>query len=310
MLTVTAGQIVRQELRVAQYIEGGTSALMTSYPGALSSLLEHVSKVANVKIAPEPVVIGDFADGALFNYPFVYMNAVDCRDWSFSDAAVANLRKYLENGGFMFVDAGITASFLRDEPDSAASHSYGEWEPSPEVKKLFERVLPENAFAPISRNDGIFRVFQKGLPDTSVLPDSVREYVEKEKWPGGTYSAVAIRIKGRIAVLCTPIIAMGWGRNSMGQWITNIQFRVLEHTEGLEGTLQNAAYSGRRFEVTREDMAKDAVFCQKGALPAWCREPSGRWRVFRYYAGREISDYTHVFYTGLATNFILYALLQ
>jgi len=103
--------------------------------------------------------------------------------------------------------------------------------------------------------------------DASILPDTVRSYVEKEKWPDGTYSAVALRLNGRIAVLVTPIIAMGWGRNSLGTWSTMIRFRVLEDTEGLSDVLQTAAYSGERFEVVREDDGKDVIYCQKAALP-------------------------------------------
>ena len=304
--------VSRQELRIAQYVEGGSDHghIWSSFPGALSSLLKHISTECNCNISTEPVVLGDLADKAIADYPFIYINASDCRIWTFSEETIANLRKYLENGGFIFIDAGITASFLREHPELAASHSYAEWEASPEVKALFEKVLPGKTFTPLDRKDDIFRIYYKGLPDPSVLPDSVREYVIKEKWPEGTYSAVAIKLNGRIAVLCTPIIAMGWGRNALGQWATNIQFRVLEQTEGLNQILQNAAYSGARFEVAREDGGKDIVYCQKEALPAWCMEPGGRWRVFRYYSSREISDYTHVFYTRLGTNIILYALTQ
>ena len=32
--------------------------------------------------------------------------------------------------------------------------------------------------------------------------------------------------------------------------------------------------------------------------------------MFRYYASREISDYTHEFYTRLGTNIILFAIMQ
>ena len=302
----------RPEIRIAQYVEGGNARglLWSSYPGALSSLLKHVSTECKCNIVPEPAVIGDFTDSRLADYPFIYINAADCREWSFSEEAIAKLRDYLENGGFIFIDAGITASFLREHPELAASHSYAEWEASPEIKTLFEKVLPGNPFMPLDRKHPLFSIYYKGLPDTAKLPDTVRDYVEKEKWPEGTYSAVAIRLNGRMAVLCTPIIAMGWARNELGQWKTNIQFRVLEQTEGLDQVLKNAAYSGAKFEVVREDGGKDIVYCQKEALPAWCMEPGGRWRVFRYYASREISDYTHEFYTRLGTNIILYAILQ
>jgi hypothetical protein len=136
----------------------------------------------------------------------------------------------------------------------------------------------------------------------------VREFVVNEKWPDGTYSMVALHVKGRIAVLASPIIAMGWGKNSLGGWQTTIRFRIREGTEGLSDTLKTAAYDGARFETTREDGGKDVIYCQKKALPAWVEEPGGHWRVFRYYGSREISDFAHVFYTRLGTNILVYAL--
>ena len=54
---------------------------------------------------------------------------------------------------------------------------------------------------------------------------------------------------------------------------------------------------------------KDAIYCQGAALPAWAQDPAGNWRVFRYYDSRQISDFTHVFYTRLGINVLVAALL-
>lgn len=299
----------RQEIRIAQLQpKGGT--YFQSYPNALSSLLEHIAESTNANIAPEPVQIFDFSDQRLQECPFTYANFADREDWNFSTDEQNTLKKYLELGGFLYIDAGITAAFLREHPELGQHHSYAEWDASPELKNAFAKIFPDKSFTPVKRSDPLFSAFYKGLPDSSLLPDSVREYTIREKWPDGTYSSVALRINGRIAVLCTPIVAMGWGRNSMGQWQTNIQFRVLEGTQGLDDLLKTAAYSGARFEVVREDGAKDIIYCQEQAKPAWANEPGGIWRVFRYYSSREISDFAHVFYTRLGTNFIVYALTQ
>ncbi len=109
-------------------------------------------------------------------------------------------------------------------------------------------------------------------------------------------------------MLVTPIVAMGWGKNSLNQWETTIRFRILEGSKGLPELLANAAYSGPRFEVVREDGGKDVIYCQEGALPAWAQEPDGNWRVFRYYSSQEISDFAHVFYTRLGSNILVHAL--
>jgi hypothetical protein len=294
------------EVRIGQLVGG--QAMGRNYAEALPSLLRHVREETTLNVVPEPVVLSSFEDERLLELSFVYANFADRADWTFTEAERSNLKGYLERGGFLFIDAGITAAFLRENAHFGQHHSFGEWEARPEVKEAFAPVFPGKEFTPLKRSHGLYRAFYEGLPDTTILPDTVRRYVEQEKWPDGTYSAVALQLNGRIAVLVTPIIAMGWGRNSLGAWSTIIRFRVLEETEGLGEALQTAAYSGERFEVTREDGDRDVVYCQRQALPAWANEPGGRWRVFRYYGNREISDFAHVFYTRLGTNILVYAM--
>ncbi len=293
-------------VRVAQLLPG--RAVLRHYPYALPSLLRHVNKVTSVRVVPEPVVIESFEDERIFACPFIYANFADRKDWTLSELETMRLRDYLERGGFLFIDAGINAEFLRENVELGQHHSFGEWAACPELKEAFAAVFPDKVFRPLRRSHPMFRVFYEGLPDTSLLPDTVHEFVEQEKWPEGTYSAVGLRVKGRLAVLVTPIVAMGWGRNTLGNWRTTIRFRIRESTDGLSDYLKTAAYSGARFEVVREDGADDVIYCQKQALPAWVQEPAGRWRVFRYYGSREISDFAHVFYTRLGTNYLVYAL--
>lgn len=295
------------EYRVGQLSSDGRT-IARNYPNALPSLLRHIKEKTSFNVLPEPIMLNDFADERLLSCPFVYVNFADRQDWTFSEEEKHNLREYLNKGGFLYIDAGITASFLREHAAFGQHHSYAEWEESPEIKEAFQEVFPENSFQALKRSDDLYKAFYKGLPDTSMLPDTVRSYTEQEKWPEGTYSAVALRLQGRIAVLVTPIIAMGWGKNSLNQWETNIRFRVLEGGEKLPELLAKAAYSGARFEAVREDGAKDIIYCQERALPAWVQEPDGNWRVFRYYSSQEISDFAHIFYTRLGTNIIVYAL--
>jgi hypothetical protein len=294
------------EIRIAQLAPGRVGR--RRYGNALPSLLRHVREHTTANVVPEPILLADFEDDRLFSCPFLYVNFADRTDWTLSDKEVLNLKNYLERGGFLFIEAGINAAFLRDNPDFGQHHSFGEWNACPEVKAAFEQVFPGKSFQPLKRSHPLFRVFYEGLPDTSILPATVRQFVEQEKWPDGTYSAVALTIKGRMAVLVTPIIAMGWGKNSAGGWSTTIRFRVRESAKGLDEYLRTAAYSGARFEVVREDDGKDVIYCQKQALPAWANEPGGKWRVFRYYGSREISDFAHIFYTRLGTDILIYAL--
>jgi len=296
----------RPEVRIAQLMSG--RAVMRRYADALPSLLKHVREKTTLNVVPEPVVLSSFEDDRLFECPFIYANFADREDWTFSALEKSNLKKYLERGGFLYVDGGINAEFLRENSELGQHHSFADWDADPRLKEAFSGIFPEQTFRPLKRSDAIYRSFYQGLPDASLLPDTVRDFVVNEKWPDGTYSMVALYVDGRIAVLASPIVAMGWGKNSLGGWRTTIRFRIREGTEGLSDSLRTAAYDGARFEATREDGGKDVIYCQDEAMPAWAEEPGGHWRVFRYYGSREISDYAHIFYTRLGTNILVYAL--
>jgi len=294
-------------VRIAQLAEQ-TNIYQRNYADALPTLLREINTISTVNVDTDPALIRNFEDPEFFNFPFVYINYADRQDWTFSPLEQHNLKLYLERGGFLFIDAGVNAAFLRSDRRQGQHHSFAEWEASPALAEAFAGIFPGKAFQPLGRDHELFASFYKGLPDPSDLPDTVREYVVNEKWPQGTYSAVGLNVKGRLAVLTMPIIAMGWGRNTLGNWSTTIRFRVLESAEGLSDYLKTAAYSGDRYETRREDGDKDTIYCQAGALPAWAQEPTGRWRVFRYYGSREISDYAHLFYTQLGVNILTYAL--
>lgn len=304
-------------VKILQIVQGAPRRRM--YPYGVTTLLKHVGEKTSIHVDTEPDFAESFEDERIFDYPMIYVNFADREEWSFSDLEKKNLRDYISRGGFIHIDAGINASFLRGNRMAGQYHSFAEWEASPEVKKAFKDIFPGKTFKPLKRTHGIFRSFYKGLPETKKLPDTVREFVIKEKWPQGTYSFVAMKSKGRIAVLCTPIIAMGWGRNHLGNWVTTIGFRIREGAERLDERLKTAAYSGPRYETRREDGDKDVVFCQSErsmdmmgagieAKPAWVQEPKNKWRVFRYYHSREISEFAHEFYTQLGTNIIVYTM--
>jgi len=296
----------RPEVRIAQLMPG--RAVTRRYSDALPSLLKHIGEKTTLNVVPEPTVLASFEDDRLFEHPFVYANFADREDWTLSALEKSNLKKYLERGGFLYVDGGINAEFLRENAEFGQHHSFADWDADPRLKEAFAGVFPEQTFRPLKRSDPLYRAFYQGLPNPSILPETVREFVVKEKWPDGSYSMVALYVNGRIAVLASPIVAMGWGKNSLGGWRTTIRFRIREGAEGLSESLRTAAYDGARFEATREDGGKDVIYCQDQALPAWVEEPGGHWRVFRYYGSREISDFAHIFYTRLGTNILVYAL--
>lgn len=303
---VAVQKVGSSNVRIAQLIQGKT--LYRNYANAVPTLLEEINKRTSVKVDLDPAIISSFESDDIYQYPLIYANFADRTDWTFSTLEQRNLKRYLNRGGFIFIDAGINAEFLRKNIRHGQHHSFADWEVSPEIKEAFTTVFPGKQFRPLTRDHRLFEAFYQGLPDPSNLPDTVKEFVVNEKWPHGTYSAVALTVKGRVAVLATPIISMGWGKNQLGNWSTNIRFRIREGTTGLSDYLETAAYSGARYEGTREDGNKDTIYCQQEALPSWVQEPGDKWRVFRYYQSREISDYAHVFYTQLGINIVAYAL--
>lgn len=285
------------------------------YPDALPSLLQLINESSRVSFDPFPLFIESLTDERLFEHPILYINCDELPNFEFSNEENQALRRYMELGGFVYLDAGIKASFLGAD----LGHSYAAWEERPEVRQWFDQVLPGQSFNPLPRNHEIFRTFYKGLPDNEYLrleesqkrlPDTVLTFVEQEKWPQGTYSLVGLKVRDRLACLASPICAMGWGRDEFGAWLPPISFRIRESAENFDETLQMASFTGKTFEVTREDGLKDIIYQIPGQRPLWVQEPTGRWRIFKYYSGEEISNYAHSFYARLGMNVFLYALLN
>ena len=292
-------------IRIGQMISENN--YMRSYPTALRGLLNGIDEETSMKVDKDPRVFSTFADDGIFDCPFIYINFADRKDWQFSKKEVRNLKRYLESGGFIYIDAGINSDFLGEKSVAGQRHSFADWSVTPAVQKAFEKVFSGKKFKPLPRSHKVYRMFYKGLPDASVLPESVREFVVNEKWPQGTYSAVGLKVKGRLAVLCTPIVAMGWAKRYDGQWETQISFRIRASTDGLGDYLKKAAHYSS-YKGNREDGAKDVIYTDAAQKPAWVKEPDGTWRVFRYYQSQTISDFAHQFYTRLGMNIFMYGL--
>jgi hypothetical protein len=295
-------------LKVVQLVQG--DSMQRQYADALPSLLAEVRERTTLNVDPFPVYIESFEDEVIFKHPVIYVNFADRLDWTLSPGEVKNLKRFIERGGFLFIDAGINASFLRGNVRYGQMHSFADWEVSPEVDAALKQVFPDRRFEPLSRSDVFFKSFYAGLPDASPLPEAIREFIINEKWPQGTYSSMVMRHEDRVAVMAMPIMAMGWGKSEFGQWTTRIGFRVREGAEGLSDRLSEAAYSGESYETTREDGRSDVIYCESPGMPAWVEEPNGDWRVFRYYHSQEISDYAHTFYTRVGVNMFVYIFSQ
>jgi len=278
-----------------------------SYPGAFNSLLKHIVRHSTTRLDTDPLILRNFESDEIFTVPFIYANYADRSDWKFSEKEVKNLRRYLTNGGVLYIDAGINSEFLRDSKAGGQRHSFADWEVSPDINDAFKQLFPNKKFRSLARSHQIFKTFYQGLPDPELLPEKVRQYVVQEKWPNGTYSLLGLEIDKRLSVICSPIIAMGWAKNDQDRWVSNISFRILESAPSLDSFLSNAANRGN-FKSRREDGLQDKIFLDVNKRPAWCVEPDGTTRAFNYYPGDAISDYAHRFYTRLGTNILIYSL--
>lgn len=300
-------------VRIVQLLRQENS--IRRYPDALPSLLKMLNEQSNARFDTDPLFINTLTDERLLENPILYINCDEQPNLEFPQEERDALRRYMEQGGFIYLDAGIKASFLGQD----LGHSYAAWEERPEVKELFSKILPEKTFIPLGRDHDLFRTFFTGLPknkdleiqtEQKRLPETVLSFVEREKWPQATYSFVGIKVKGRLACVASPICAMGWGRDEFGAWIPPISFRVRESAENFDQNLKLASFSGGTYEVTREDGLKDIIYSENGQRPLWVQEPNGKWRIFKYYSGEEISNYAHAFYSRLGMNVFLYALLN
>jgi hypothetical protein len=111
-------------------------------PGALEDLLREVGE--NSSVQPSTEVLGlDPASEALFGQPFVALTG-DRHFEPLSDGAVTNLRLFLREGGFLFVD---DATGLEDSEFDRA------------VRRDLARVLPGTNLGPVGRDHAIYRSF-------------------------------------------------------------------------------------------------------------------------------------------------------
>lgn len=113
-------------------------------PSAEVNLLKYVQEVTGVKTKPEYVFV-DINSDRIFNYPILFLTGHG--NITFSDTEAKRLRKYLENGGFLYADDdyGMDQAFRR------------------EMKKVF----PDEKLVEVPFNHIIYHSFfnfEKGLP--------------------------------------------------------------------------------------------------------------------------------------------------
>lgn len=115
-------------------------------PSAEVNLLNFIAQNTNIKVKSEYVFV-DISTDEIFSYPFLFMTGHG--NIVFSNSEVERLRKYLENGGFLYVDDdyGLDNAFRR------------------EIKKVF----PDNPLIELPFSYGLYNCFYEfpaGPPKT------------------------------------------------------------------------------------------------------------------------------------------------
>jgi hypothetical protein len=113
-------------------------------PSGEVNLLKYIAKNTNIPVDPVYEYV-DLASDHLFQYPLIFITGHG--NMRFSDEEVRNLRSYLENGGFLYIDDdyGLDSS----------------------VHKEMKKVFPEQNFAELPFTHGIYHAhfdFPNGLP--------------------------------------------------------------------------------------------------------------------------------------------------
>ena len=149
-------------IRVVQLLK--VDNLRPRYPDALPSLLRELNEKTTAKFDTSPLIVNQLDEEVLGKHTLLYLNFDDQPELALTESEVQILRKFLERGGFCYIDAGIKAEFI----GANRGHSFANWEARPEIISTFEKVFPGKSFRPLSREHDIFRSYYQGLPKGSV----------------------------------------------------------------------------------------------------------------------------------------------
>lgn len=132
------------------------AGLPDARPGAIETIVRDVGSNSSVRVADLVPEVGPEA-AQIFDYPFLILSG-DRAFSALSARAVSNLRLYLREGGFLFID---DASGL---DESAFDRS---------VRRAVARILPGAPLRPVGRDHVIYRSFflLRGITGRIVVRD-------------------------------------------------------------------------------------------------------------------------------------------
>jgi hypothetical protein len=115
-------------------------------PSAEINLLKFIQANTNIKVKPQYVFV-DLSTDEIFSYPFLFMTGHG--NVVFTSSEAQRLRKYLDNGGFLYIDDDYGL-------DKA-------------IRREMKKVYPEQDFIELPFSHGIYNImydFRNGPPKT------------------------------------------------------------------------------------------------------------------------------------------------
>ena len=129
------------------------NAWATDYPTAELNLHEAIDRTTLLQLEGPPIVL-DLTDERIFDYPVLYLTEPGY--WQTNDAEVANLRKYLDRGGFLIIDD---------------FHDYGRGHFGPQWNNMYnniKRVYPDKEPAEMDASHPIWSIYYDIDPDAAI----------------------------------------------------------------------------------------------------------------------------------------------
>jgi hypothetical protein len=121
------------------------------YPYGDETFPTILAEVTNVKTTKTAYQIVDIDSPELFKYPFAYLSEPGFIDLNAKDAA--NLKEWLDRGGFLFVDDFRTAELSR--------YMYGPENDIAHFRVELKKMYPDRDFVRLDLSDPIFNTFYK-----------------------------------------------------------------------------------------------------------------------------------------------------
>jgi hypothetical protein len=156
------------------------------HPGAAPTLLVEVRNATAIRLNLKRVAVDPGKDD-LSKFPFLYLTGLD--DFTFSDSAVAELKKFIKNGGKLLINNGLGLKTF----DEA-------------VQREIKRIMPGKQFQQIPQDHDIFNTLQ---PVTSVryTPALLKAHPEL----AGKPMLHGIQNDGELQVIYSPYdLEAGW----------------------------------------------------------------------------------------------------